>query len=947
MSEITWRDELKFQGEVDPTGIGQYLTDAVIPYADGTSVWNIPRAIDIVAPSHTVNADNSVTSSEVSTAGSGFYQKENHPFVTATESIVLVGEIYVGHQTGQSTNTSFLKLWNYSGTTFGFDFGGGYGSTLKAWGRIGYSSSIAATNITSDFPSNTRNFVALHYDPSTRMVDIYLNGIVILAGTPIADGNNAINLELSTSLGTTKDRFYSAMCFSKSGSFTEIELEEILSNPYSAFMTEIESNTDGHIVDDYTVGPTAEGTYDYASAKALMDGTRPAVNRVRGTFYGQTPIGGSFYSSSYHDTANFPYAWEWVANESEYFNGNPLDDIATIRMYSRGLALSEVQNFHVHGLKLLIDQNAPEGWSIDPRGIGDLYNTPEIRGKIEWCFFAGVVGDTLGDGVAFTDTKGDPEFIVIENCLAADLAESGFSANGQTVINSVAVNCNTSGGTGRSAAMLNNNTHFYNCVVDVPSGGNSFADHYNSKNIGSNNVTNDAEGAKFEAGQANVDFTNAYVDRLGGDFRFTEAFADTYLKGKGANGSDIASWLYAAPSAGGEILFTSASDSTSSISGAIFQQLNADALALSQSLSQSSLDLILGLISESVGQSASEANLDLGAILALIAQSNSQSLSDSNLRLILNILAQSEGESLSQSNLDLVYQLAAYSMDQSASQANIDLLLKLITEAGGQSTNSGMMYLQSPVASHSFSQAQVASSLHLVQMMVTNAPSDSDVTGLLRLLSGMDAGSVSESSAAGLVELIREVIQLSGASDSSSDSEARISFIRNLVAHSEAFLDSETLMSLMNYISTMSTTESDTVSALGVVANLFSNSDSVSSTDSLLINVFGIEANTITVSEVFGLAQLELALNGDIKAASYLAGVLEGIIDRIGYLTIDQLSVGLLLDAGINLDVVMNANVELRSVFEAELGIRKDLSAGTLNTEPAFDAASITISPKR
>ena len=540
MSERVWRSELQLPAQVDTSGIGAYLAAGIVPSGAGSTVTEVVSGAVIATAAYTANInEQGITSTQLNTSATTFELRSNLGFNTATHSLILVVDVFIGREMGQSYTQRYLGVGE-NGTSIGINSNGGYSSTAKVWGGVNGNSSIQPTSITADFPHSTRATVAVHYDSATRRVDVYIDGAKLLTGVPIPANANSLSNILLASLGTTKDKFYSLNAFMKTGAFTSEEVLEAVSNPYAAYKTQ-EVVASSNVVNDYTVGPGGSASgFDYPTVHAALTGTRPATERVRLIMSGSTMLGGDFYGREKTGNESFANSWEIIAAPGQEFTGDVTKtDIATIIPEINGLMMYSAYGWIISGMRFLSD--ASHNWSQNPLSLAKQYNAAKVEGLLKSCWFQSNPTDTRGQGMSISSGN---VLISIVDCLATDYWEDGLS--GQRTNNSVVINCKRSGGTsGYTAAFQNNNAEFINCVADVRTASKSFPFGYQSRFIGSNNVSNNVGAARYQDSYGSVDFSSAYVDYAGGDYRFTQTFADAHLIGKGVNGSDIASWLYA------------------------------------------------------------------------------------------------------------------------------------------------------------------------------------------------------------------------------------------------------------------------------------------------------------------------------------------------------------------------------------------------------------------
>lgn len=390
--------------------------------------------------------------------------------------------------------------------------------------------------------------------------------------------------------------------------------------------------------------------------------------------------------------------------------------------------------------------------------------------------------------------------------------------------------------------------------------------------------------------------------------------------------SDWTEWQsFTTLSSADDIFLVSTSQSTTDATSALFQNMNITTSSLSETLSQSNVDLILRLLSQVTGQSESQGMTYVDRY----------------------VMSQSDSESQSEAMAFVDRGLVSQSDSLSESQITLSIAINIIAQALGMTDSSGLVQLDMPVASDSLSQTQTESSLHTLQGLSTSSLSASDSTGLLGLIAQMDASSLSESAATAMLSVVLTLIDMAAASSSSSTAQSVMTFIRGLVSNSEAFSDASTLMGLIETISATSESDSDSIGALGIIASLLSDSFTISDSEALLGIIRSVGGESITVSELFGLAQLELSLNGDLVAASQMQGILEGIIDRVGYITIDDLNIKLLMDSNVNIKEILNTidDLNIKPLMDSDVNIKEILNTN-VELKSALDA-QMTIKPKR
>lgn len=345
------RAQIALPAVPDTSGIGQYLVCGVVPYEAGTAVTDVVSGTTTTTPAaFTAAIDNGVTSTQTNTSAARFDVKTNLGFNTATDSLVLHLDSFVGRQIGQSYSQQVLEIWDYAGTNIGLDGAGGYGGTYKAWGRIKYNNSFSATTLSSlgAFPYDTRKNVVLHYDPSTRIVDVYVDGTKVISGAAMAAGDVTKN-NVTINMGTTLDRMYTYSVFKKTGSFTATELDALVNDPYSAYQL---AGGGGGTAVDADVAFAASGT---STAAALADYAGAAGFSASGTL---TASAGGPVSASTGLAGSSTLSAEAVVDRA---SSMALSGAATLKAsgFDEGTLTSAVYSFSATGQP---DGNLPAPW---------------------------------------------------------------------------------------------------------------------------------------------------------------------------------------------------------------------------------------------------------------------------------------------------------------------------------------------------------------------------------------------------------------------------------------------------------------------------------------------------------------------------------------------------------------------------------------------------------
>lgn len=646
--------------------ISRYLKAAFIPnQGSGQVIKDLVSGQEVTFNAPLIwNSDGSVTQNELVTNG----EMQTLPISPTgdlnTDDIIVV--VHAVNYSSNSGNKAPMLRWQGTGArdlvVQSYTWGVNTRATVKeSWETI-------AINSTKN-GANSKSIVVYHWVNATNTINQYEDGVLTGSVQGTKNASNPL-YTLKVSLGLSKDKFYSSQLYSKTGAFTQEELNSIILDPYGVFETTQDSlgktyykntaptvvriastplatnsivevgyvhtnnSSDAMIFGNYISGDTNRwlvysnnnelhwrvgnisiGTATinvtfnegqeyiirqekignnyklYVDSTEVASATQSATLLPLNSFLGADD--GSFSSNS-----GLTYIYIEQNGAHHYF---PLEEFVgpTINSLtsSMTITLSDVTS---NDYKLVIPTNIYSVGSgrdystaaelenavvnIDKHKVGEVYGDTgesdviaavDQLGSLELRAATGEEVDFKGGGAKLGTAAvyGSRSTFILKNLrinnylsINGDLTNNNIidschidnnnTSNGillddlpLIVKNTLISNCNR--GIYSSSSATKNNVQVYDSILvnnnDYNGVGCNFTNCIASgatTNDFLDSVTIDTISEDNSGSIPNTDFTGAYLNASGGDYRINQSWADTNLVGKGFNNSDIAKWAY-------------------------------------------------------------------------------------------------------------------------------------------------------------------------------------------------------------------------------------------------------------------------------------------------------------------------------------------------------------------------------------------------------------------